>query len=99
MILSVRTSPPALMSVRTSAAPVSTAPLATRHRGFDVVLHCTGGAHDDGFAFTVRHDGLDLHTSAADYGSANRADRAARRFIDDALCVFDLSYTVDAEQF
>lgn len=57
-----------------------------RHRGFDVVVQSgPQGAH---FAFAVSHRGLQLHASTPEFRSAVSADRAARRFVDDALSVF-----------
>jgi hypothetical protein len=60
------------------------------HRGFALDISRAAGLDGDGvFAFTVVHQGLPLHRSRADFRSAVAADRAARRFIDDALCAFD----------
>lgn len=58
-----------------------------RHRGFELTIRQLPSAGT--FAFVVSHLGLALHTSAAEFRSALSADRAARRFVDDALRVFD----------
>jgi hypothetical protein len=60
------------------------------HRGFSLTIRRAAGMDGDGvFAYTVVHQGLPLHRSRADYRSATAADRAARRFIDDALGAFE----------
>lgn len=55
------------------------------HRGFQLRLRAQGA---EGFAITIEHAGLALHTESG-HRSAFGAERAARRFVDDALCVFD----------
>ncbi len=62
-----------------------------RHRGFELSIRRVPGA--GAFAFAVSHLGLALHASRAEFGTAVSADRAARRFVDDALRVFDASPT------
>ncbi|MDT0632308.1 hypothetical protein RQM47_06620 [Rubrivirga sp. S365] len=57
-----------------------------RHRGFDVVVQSV--PEGTRFAFAVLHRGLQLHASTPEFRSAVSADRAARRFVDDALGVF-----------
>lgn len=59
------------------------APLTLSHRGF--ALQIRFGA--DGYSYVIDHAGLTLH-AAADFRSAGAADRAARRFVDDALGAF-----------
>ena len=72
-------------------AVLSAPPVPTRqpfhHRGFSLEIRCSpsGG----GFAFAIAQDWYPLHTSRADYATAISADRAARRFVDDALGAFD----------
>jgi len=64
--------------------------LALFHRGFKLAVRATPGRFGDrSFGFTIRHHGDVLHQSEGAYGSAEAADRAARRFIDDALGAFD----------
>ena len=58
---------------------------ALRHRGFELAVRPATGS---GFAFAVLHRGLQLHASTPAFRSAVSADRAARRFVDDALGVF-----------
>ena len=60
-----------------------------RHRGFELSIRRVPGAEK--FAFAITHLGLALHSSRAEFRTALSADRAARRFVDDALCVFDAS--------
>ena len=57
-----------------------------RHRGFDLRL-CVGVGGQ--FGFGVSHVGLALHASEAAYSSPASAERAARRFVDDALGAYD----------
>lgn len=59
-------------------------PLAVHHRGFSLAVQTS----TDGFAFAVSHEGLTLHASTPAYQTATSADRAGRRFIDDALGAF-----------
>lgn len=56
------------------------APLTVFHRGFALQIRYA----EDAFGYVIEHAGLPLHHSA-DFQSAGAADRAARRFIDDAL--------------
>ena len=56
-----------------------------RHRGFDFAVQ---PGPKGTFAFAVSHRGLPLHASASEFRSVVSADRAARRFVDDALGVF-----------
>ena len=56
------------------------------HRGFDLRL-CPGGSGQ--FAFEVGHLGLTLHASEAAFRTPVSAERAARRFVDDALGSYD----------
>ncbi len=80
----VSPSPKAKMSPR---SPLS-------HRGFNLNICRSMGLDGDGvFAYTVAHHDLALHRSRADFRSAGAADRAARRFIDDALGAFDHAAT------
>ena len=66
-------------------APMPARPLL-RHRGFEFAVRPgPGGAP---FAFAISHRGLQLHASTPEFRSAVSADRAARRFVDDALGVF-----------
>ena len=64
--------------------PVTPARALLSHRGF-CLRPVPGGA---GFAVAIEHAGLTLHTEAG-HRSAFAAERAARRFVDDALGVFD----------
>lgn len=72
-------------------AAFSAPPVPTRqtfhHRGFALEIRRAGS----GFAFSVLQDGFALHTSRPDFGTAGSADRAARRFVDDALFAFDFA--------
>ena len=62
------------------------------HRGFSLAIRpSAAGAARAGFSFTIAQGGHPLHTSRADFGTAGSADRAARRFVDDALGAFDLA--------
>ncbi len=54
------------------------------HRGFELRLRAAA----DAFAFEVGHHDLTLHASAADFSSPHAAERAGRRFVDDALGAF-----------
>ena len=72
------------MSHAPRPAPMPARP-TLRHRGFEFAVRPAGGA---GFAFAVLHRGLQLHASTPEFRSAVSADRAARRFVDDALGVF-----------
>ncbi len=53
------------------------------HRRFRLTLLARAGG--DRFAFRVGAGGHTLHTSRALYRSAPSAERAARRFVDEAL--------------
>ena len=64
-------------------------PLASAHRGFAYALHRAGRGADARFSFTIAHRGLLLHASEPTFRTAASADRAARRFVDDALGAFD----------
>ena len=65
-----------------ASPPVPSDRAPYRHRGFDIRL-CVG---DGGaFSFDVAHVGLTLHASDAAFRSPVSAERAARRFVDDAL--------------
>ena len=55
------------------------------HRGFELRLRAT----EDTFAFEVGDCELTLHASAATFHSPHAAERAGRRFVDDALGAFD----------
>ena len=66
----------------TPSTPMS-APLTLSHRGFALQIRFEGEA----YGYAIEHAGLPLH-AAADFRSAGAADRAARRFIDDALGAF-----------
>ena len=63
---------------------VSPSRAAFAHRGFQLRLRAEAGT----FAFDIRDHDLTLHTSAPDFRSAHAAERAARRFVDDALGAF-----------
>ena len=63
---------------------MSTSRVVFAHRGFQLRLRAEAGT----FAFEVRDHELSLHTSAPDFRSAHAAERAARRFVDDALGAF-----------
>ena len=54
------------------------------HRGFELRLR----AADETFAFEVGDHELTLHTSASAFRSPHAAERAGRRFVDDALGAF-----------
>ena len=62
-----------------------------RHRGFELTIRRSPAL--DAFEFVVRHLGLDLHASSPDFRTVMSAERAARRFVDEALQVFDTSTT------
>lgn len=63
--------------------------LVFQHRGFHLrVDRASGRFGPQSFRYTINHLGATLHQSAPDFGSAESADRAARRFIDDALGSF-----------
>lgn len=59
------------------------APLTLFHRGFALQIRFG----DDAYGYVIDHAGLTLH-AAADFRTAGAADRAARRFVDDALGAF-----------
>jgi hypothetical protein len=63
---------------------VSPSCVALAHRGFQLRLRAEAGT----FAFEVRDRDLTLHTSAPDFRTPHAAERAARRFVDDALGAF-----------
>ncbi len=81
--------PPILTPGSLTHAPLT--PLVTParsvfvHRGFELRLH----AADDAFAFEIGHHDLTLHASTCDFRSPHAAERAGRRFVDDALGAFD----------
>lgn len=60
-----------------------TAPLV--HRGFELRLRSA----DESFGFEIGHHALTLHASAPSFRTPFAAERAARRFVDDALGAFD----------
>ena len=62
-------------------------PLTVFHRGFALQIRHSATA----FGFVIEHAGLALHRSATDFHTAGAADRAARRFIDDALGSFEVA--------
>ncbi len=66
-------------------------PVPTRHtfhhRGFSLEIRRAPA----GFAFTIRQGADALHASRADFATAVSADRAARRFVDDALFSFEFA--------
>ena len=65
-------------------------PLTSAHRGFVYALHRSAtGASATRFAFSIAHRGLRLHTSSPEFGTPAAADRAARRFVDDALGAYE----------
>ncbi|NNF59673.1 MAG: hypothetical protein HKN04_15665 [Rhodothermaceae bacterium] len=67
--------------------------LVFQHRGFQFrVARAEGRFGPQSFRYMINHLGATLHQSAADFGSAESADRAARRFIDDALGSFAYAY-------
>ena len=68
----------------TSRTVTSARPSLT-HRGFRLRLRARSGS---GFDVAIEHAGLTLHTETG-HRSAFGAERAARRFVDDALSVFD----------
>lgn len=72
------------MTPTTSAMP---SPLTVFHRGFELQIRHSATA----FGFAIEHAGLALHRSVADFRTAGAADRAARRFIDDALGSFEVA--------
>lgn len=55
------------------------------HRGFELRLR----AADQAFGFEIGHHALTLHASDASFRTPFAAERAARRFVDDALGAFD----------
>ncbi|HEX8386112.1 MAG TPA: hypothetical protein VF576_08010 [Rubricoccaceae bacterium] len=57
------------------------------HRGFSLEIRRSPSG--SGFSFAIAQDGLPLHTSRPDFGTAGSADRAARQFVDDALGASD----------
>ena len=59
------------------------------HRGFELRLR----AAEDAFAFEIGHHDLMLHASDAGYRTPHAAERAGRRFVDDALGAFDVAST------
>ena len=76
------------------AAPAIAHTGSPDHRGFAVALRRA----PSGYGFEIRHERLVLHASDAAYGSAPRAERAARRVVDDALGAFDHAYAhLDAD--
>ena len=64
--------------------PVTSDRPTLTHRGFRLRLRAAAA----GFAVAIEHAGLTLHTESG-HRSAFGAERAARRFVDDALGVFD----------
>ncbi|MDX1438818.1 MAG: hypothetical protein R3284_02840 [Rubricoccaceae bacterium] len=64
--------------------------LTLRHRGFSLTVRTMPGRFGkESFGYSVLHRGHILHESGGDYGTAEAADRAARRLIDDAIGVYD----------
>ena len=57
------------------------------HRGFELRLRTAA----DTFAFEIGHHDLTLHASPAAYRTPHAAERAARRFVDDALGAFEVA--------
>ena len=76
------------MLLRSASAPMFDRPLL-RHRGFELSIR--RASNGEAFSFAVTHHGLALHRSAPEFRTPMSADRAARRFVDDALTVFDTS--------
>ena len=68
-------------------APMPIRPML-RHRGFELAVLDGGRGGASQFGFAISHRGLQLHASTPEFRSAVSADRAARRFVDDALGVF-----------
>ena len=54
------------------------------HRGFRLQPYRA----ETGYSVAIEHLGLTLHTESG-HRSAFAAERAARQFVDDALCVFE----------
>lgn len=55
------------------------------HRGFALEIRRVRS----GYAFAIAQGEFSLHTSRPDYATPQSADRAARRFVDDALGAYD----------
>ena len=89
------------MTASTPAAVtgIETSPLTVYHRGFSLALSQKPGRYGPrSFGFEIHHRGLLLHTSPGAFGTAGNAERAGRRFIDDALGAFEHAYAeADAE--
>ena len=86
--MSLPVSPSASRALR--PVPVN---LVFQHRGFHLrVDRAAGRFGPQSFSFTIDHLDAPLHQSAADFGSAESADRAARQFIDEALGSFEYAY-------
>lgn len=58
---------------------------ALYHRGFALEIRRVR----TGYAFAIAQDEFPLHSSRPDYATPQSADRAARRFVDDALGAYD----------
>ncbi len=58
------------------------------HRGFALVVCARPRGEGHAYAFRLSQGGLALHTSRAVYRSVASADRAGRRFVDDALAAY-----------
>lgn len=64
--------------------------LTTQHRGFSLTIRTMSGRFGpESFGYTILHRGHILHESGGDFGTAESADRAARRLIDDAIGIYD----------
>lgn len=86
-------------SAALAAFPAAPA-FALHHRGFAVSVRREPGRHGgSSFGYAIAHQGLDLHASAAEFRTPQAADRAARRFVDDALAAFDRALPLDAESW
>lgn len=70
-----------------TSRPVTSDCALLTHRGFQLRLRAQAGS---GFAVAIEDAGLTLHTETG-HRSAFAAERAARRFVDDALGVFDVA--------
>ena len=81
--------PPLPISPVPAALPAPSVPTRQtfHHRGFSLEIH-RGVA---GYAFAILQGQHTLHASRADFGTPGSADRAARRFVDDALGAFELA--------
>lgn len=67
--------------------------LTLSHRGFSLTIRTkTGRFGPESFGYSIFHRGHLLHESEGDFGTAESADRAARRLIDDAIGIYDAAF-------